>query len=99
MADTDNSFGTVHRLLVTGDDDKLRPFDLAVFRLLNFIERREQTVFYTCMECDHSLALTVARNVGVTVQEIHDAGEDETYETLVDNGPGWQAKGRRSVVI
>ncbi len=83
----------VYRFLVTGVDTQLRRFYYKAHLLLYAHERRGQTVFYTCMEEDRQIAIEIARSTGVTMQElhIHEGGPTrETFETLVDNGPGWQ---------
>ena len=69
----------VRRFLVTGPDDNLMRFHLAVCTRLNAIERRRQTVIYTCFAKDAAFALEAAERCDVTVQEIEftDAGDEE----------------------
>jgi hypothetical protein len=80
----------VHRFLATGDDGQLQDFHVQVCLWLNPIERRDKTIFYTCMAEDRELALRAAEASGVTLEEIHNAGAGENYERLVGSGPGWQ---------
>jgi hypothetical protein len=89
----------VLRLLVTGSDDLLGLFQLCVCNELNAISRRRQTVFYTCMSHSLDPALELARHLGVGVQQVERAGEDESYRTLVEPGEGgglW-SPGRKGV--
>ena len=72
----------VRRFLVSGPDEPLLRFHFAVFATLNLIERRGQTLFYTCLAEDAPRAFLEAARCDVTVQEIHGAGADETYELL-----------------
>lgn len=83
---------TVHRFLVTADEGKLWDFHIAVCSMLNLIKRRGQTLLYTCLEEHRHDVVEFAVVLGVTVQEIHGAGKRETYETIVDHGPGWNRK-------
>ncbi len=59
----------VHRFLMSGIDDQIRDFHLQVCAALNAIERRGQTMFYTCLSEDREMALETARQTKVTVQE------------------------------
>lgn len=91
MASTDS----VRRFLVTGPDENLQRFHVAVaFHKLNYIERREQTLAYTCFAEDADFALQVAEHADVTVQEIEFAGDAEQYPTLRagSHGMKWTRK-------
>ncbi len=85
---------SVRRFLVTAPDDHLTRFHLAVALRLNGIERRAQTVFYTCMAEDADFALQMAKEADVTVQEIAGqeiAGGEEAYPVrhLGSHGLTW----------
>lgn len=76
----------VHRFLITGTDDRLMAFHIPVCMLLNAIERREQTVLYTCFDEDRKHALEVAKKAGVTVEE----WDGKTWAVIVQGEhPGW----------
>lgn len=79
----------VRRLLITGDDQRLFRWHFAVCNVLNGIERRGQTVLYTCMPEDFEGAMELARSIGVEVKEIvGEKGADgltrETYPVLLE---------------
>lgn len=86
----------VHRLLVSGTDDQLNSFHLSLCFRLNAIQRREQTVNYTCMSEDLDDAREIALETGVTLQEIkHDDDGNESYQMLVlGEHPGWASRER-----
>lgn len=65
---------SVKGLLVTGPEAALQEFHLRVCWLLNNIDRRGQTVHYSCMAEDLDTALAAAKNADVTVQEIVTVG-------------------------
>ncbi len=77
---------SVRRFLVTGTDDQITDFHMRVGSNLNAIERRGQTVFYTCVAEDAAAALSIAGEVGVIVQE----WDEEKWRVIVGAGPGWQ---------
>ena len=78
----------VTRFLVSGTDDTLTGFHLSVCMLLNAIERRGQTILYTCMGEDRDAALAEAKRTGVTMQESD--GTQEQWTTIVQGEhPGW----------
>lgn len=81
----------VRRILVTGTDEQLIDFHLPVCMALNAIERRDQTVMYSCMAENWNDAIEVAKKTGVTVQEIIGAGATETYELICGDKP-WKPK-------
>jgi len=85
---------SVRGLLVTGPDVNLMKFHFGVCFLLNGLDRREQTVHYTCMGEDADFALEAARKADVSVQEIIGAADKETYHTLHlgTHGMLWQRK-------
>jgi hypothetical protein len=70
---------SVRRFLVTAPDDNLARFHLAVALTLNGLERRQQTVFYTCMGEDAAVAMLAAEQADVTLQELEIADGDEVY--------------------
>ena len=71
---------TVRRFLVTGPNDHLARFHLAVAFTLNGIERREQTVIYTCFAEHAAFALEAAERTDVTLQELEiDQGDGEEH--------------------
>ena len=74
---------TVHSLLVTGSDENLVKFHTLVLFALNSIDRRIQTVRYTCFDESLSLAVEAAKAAGVTLQKIERKGTVETYPVLV----------------
>ncbi len=61
---------SVRGFLVTGPDGELDAFHLRVFLTLNPIDRRGQTVRYSCMPEDAERALQAAKDTDVTLQEI-----------------------------
>jgi hypothetical protein len=77
----------VTRFLASGTDGQLTDFHLRVCFLLNAIERRGQTVFYTCMGEDREEALRAAGKAGVTLQELR--GQDWNVVVPGDH-PGWR---------
>jgi hypothetical protein len=87
MAETDS----VRRFLVTAPDDHLQAFHLGVSFTLNAIERRGQTVFYTCMAEDAALPFEVAVLADVTLQELEIEADDEVYPVrhLGSHGLTW----------
>ncbi len=72
----------VRRFLVTAPDEQLTRFHLAVAMTLNGIERREQTVIYTCFAEHAEFALHVAARADVTVQVLETADGEEVYPVL-----------------
>lgn len=93
MADkrTDTTTDGVRRFLVTAPDENLARFHLAVAMNLNGLERRQQTVFYTCMSEDAELALLAAAQFDVTLQELKIADGEEVYPVwrLGSHGLTW----------
>jgi hypothetical protein len=77
----------IHRYLVTGTDLHLMVFHHLVYRHLNAVERRGNTVLYTCFEADRAFALEAAKTAGVSVQEW--AAELHEWEIIAGSGPGW----------
>lgn len=87
MAETDS----VRRFLATAPDDNLARFHFVVAMNLNGLERRQQTVFYTCLAEDVELALLAAERFDVTLQELEIADGDEVYPVrrLGSHGLTW----------
>jgi hypothetical protein len=81
----------VHGLLVSGNVEQLYRFHFPVCMTLNAIDRRKETVRYTCFDEHLQIALTAAREAKVTLQRIdHDEAGNETYPVLVQGEhPGW----------
>ncbi len=88
----------VHRFLVTGPDDALTRFHFIVAMNLNGLERREQTVFYTCLAEDVELALLTAKRFDVTLQEleIEDGAEVYPVRHLGSHGLTWVPPSERA---
>lgn len=85
--------GPVHRYLVTATMEQ-RMDMWATGTFANWIETRErngrETTIVTCFDEHAEHFLAVARAAGVTVEEVHGAGESETYELLIgEPGTGW----------
>jgi hypothetical protein len=84
----------VHRYLVTAPTDLRMDTWAATGMFTNWLEGRgpedRQTWLVTCFDEHSHTLLDAARNIGVTVEEIHGAGDDERYELLVgEPGTGW----------
>jgi hypothetical protein len=75
MAETDR----VRRFLVTAPDEQLVTFHLLVAMTLNGIERREQTVIYTCLAEHAAFAFLSAEQADVTLQELEIENGEEVY--------------------
>jgi hypothetical protein len=93
MAETDS----VRRFLVTAPDAQLQTFHLLVALTLNGIERREQTVIYTCFAEHASMAFLAAEQADVTLQELEMADGEEVYPVrrLGSHGLTWVRPSRR----
>lgn len=72
----------VYRLLITGSDDQLLTFHLNLSIVLNFLERRHNTVMATCMQESLDLAIGAAKKWDITLQYIHYVEDEETYPLL-----------------
>ncbi len=85
----------VRRFLITAPTALRMDAWAATGMFANWLEGRgpedRETWLVTCFgEHAHSF-LDAARNIGVTVEEIEDAGDDERYVMLVgEPGTGWQ---------
>lgn len=88
---------TVHAYLVTGDDQQRVTAWMASCTYANWLEGRElpaarETWQVMVMDAHSGPFLDACRAAGVTVQEIHGSGDDETYELLIGaDGTGWPA--------
>lgn len=81
----------VFSLLVTGNNESLIKFHLSVFLCLNSLDRRKQTIRYTCMAERLPMAIDAAKVAGVTLQKIERVGVSEVYPTLVHGDMlGWR---------
>ncbi len=91
---------SVRRFLVTAPDDQLTRFHLLVALKLNGIERREQTVIYTCFDQDAviELVLSAADEADVTLQELEIENGDEVYPVrrLGSHGLTWVRPSERA---
>jgi hypothetical protein len=80
----------VHSLLATGTEDDLRLFNFVVSLYLNCIDRRAQTVRYTCGAEHLEFAKEAAQTNQIVLQEIVRTDDGETYPALVgDASKGW----------
>lgn len=57
----------VFGLLVTGSNESLVKFHLSVFLCLNSLDRRKQTIHYTCMAEHLPMAIDAAKAANVTL--------------------------------
>lgn len=91
---------SVRRFLVTGPDEHLFRFHQFVCLHLNGIERREQTVIYTCFAEHADFALKAAKRADVTVQEIEFINDGERYPVLCAGSHGmlWVRPSERAKV-
>lgn len=93
VSETKKKPSGVTGFLVSGTDNQLQGFHFAACLVLNLIEQRGQTVYYTCFEEDRETAIKGAKQLGVTMQEIKYKGNRETYEMVVKGEhPGWEAR-------
>ena len=85
------TMNTIFSLLATGGNGSLVKFHLAVMLYLNSIDRRKQTIRYTCLAEHLPLAVDAAKSAGVTLQKIERSGCGEVYPTLVcGDALGWR---------
>ena len=84
---------SVRKFLVTGGTDDLWAFNIATSFACNFIDRRWDTLYYTCMGEDADVPIKAAEVHGVTLEEIKSVGDEEIYE-MIHQGklPGWAAQ-------
>lgn len=102
---------SVRRFLVTDAEQQIdgvmcvsqlvRAFHVAVSHVANAIETRTRngrtTTIYTVMSSRAERVLGVARELGLTVQEVEGSWERETYPYLVGAvGSGWELESQRS---
>lgn len=82
---------SVRRFLVSAPDEHLVRFHQAVGQTLNGIERRQQTVIYTCFAEHADFALRAAEQADVTLQELEIVDDEETYPVrlLGSHGLTW----------
>ena len=88
--------GPVHRFLLTAPMGLRMDTWAATAMFTNWIDGRgpedRQTWLVTCFDAHAHSFLQAARNIGVTVEEIEGAGDDERYVMLVgEPGTGWLA--------
>ena len=87
-------WGQCHRYLVTAPLDLRMNTWAATAMFTNWLEGRgleeRQTWLVTCFDNRRESFLAAARTIGVTVEEISGAGDDEHYILLVgEPGSGW----------
>jgi hypothetical protein len=87
---------SVHKFLVTAPIGERMDTWAATAMFANWIQgwgpEDRQTWLVTCLDGHYANSfLDAARNIGVTVEEIEGAGDDERYVMLVgDPGSGWR---------
>lgn len=73
----------VYPLLITGDDQQLMEFTISTSMVLNFLERRLNTVYAMCMAESLEFATGLAGKLNMTIQYIdHDTDGNELYPLL-----------------
>lgn len=73
----------IYGLLITGDEDQLMQFTISTSMVLNFIERRLNTVYAMCMAESLEFASKVAGANNLTLQYIdHDEDGNESYPVI-----------------
>ena len=84
----------VYGLLITGDDDQIMAFTISTSFVLNFLEKRMNTVIAMCMSESLELATGVAKKHNVTLQYIDHIDGAEVYR-LIHRGTHalWQEGG------
>lgn len=90
-----SDLGDVHRYLITAPIAERMDTWAATGMFANWIEGRgpedRQTWLVTCFDHHAPSFLAAARNIGVTVEEIEGAGDDERYVLIAgEPGTGWQ---------
>lgn len=85
---------TVHCYLITSSFDERMDLWSATAMVANWIEGRGpegRETWQVMVYGEHSEAfLDAARKAAVTVEEVHGAGDSETYELLIgEPGTGW----------
>jgi hypothetical protein len=77
-------------LLATATDDRLHRFCGLASVFTDFIEQRKQTAVYWTLAANLPAVIQIAMACAVTLQQVHDPGRGERYETL-HQGPmeGW----------
>ena len=82
------------RALVTGEQPALLSMNQRTAYYANWIDSKQkdgrETYIVTVFDNERHQFIDTALQTGVTVEEIHGAGDDETYELLVGApGTGW----------
>jgi hypothetical protein len=90
----------LRRFLVTGPADLRMNLWAATAMMTNWLEGREidndRETWLVMHSGNASGFLTAAETIGLTIEEIHGAGESETYELLVgEPGSGWQDRPKK----
>lgn len=83
----------VYGLLASGTDVNLLKFHIPLSMILNFLERRKNTLHATCMGESLELAIGIAKKCDVTLQRIEATCEKETYPVLHQGSHGRWEKG------
>jgi hypothetical protein len=80
----------VHGYLVTGDEGKRWDHWTVTCAYANWLETRGETAHVMCFDDTREHFLEAARRLGLTVQVIEGAGDDESYRLLIGGeGTGW----------
>lgn len=92
---TGTSAGAGHRYLVTADFGLKMDTWAVTCMFTNWIEGRDngdrETWLVTVFDQDARRFLEACELIGVTVEEIHGAGDTETYELVLGKpGTGWK---------
>lgn len=84
---------SVHFFLVTAPMPARVKVWMATAPFANWLEVRGETASVTCFDQDEEAFLDIARQVGVTVEEIEGSGDNERYALRVgEPGTGWGPK-------
>jgi hypothetical protein len=81
---------SVHFFLVTAPTQTRMQVWTATASFANWLEVRGDTASVTCFDRDEAAFLDVARQAGVTVEEIEGGGDSERYVLRAgEPGTGW----------
>lgn len=84
----------VYPLLITGDDDQLMQFTINTSMVLNFFERRLNTVYAMCMSESLELVKACAERLNITLQYIDHVDGAEVYKLISQGSHAlWQEGG------
>lgn len=77
------SDNTVRRLLVTGDRQQLQDLATAVSQFATLRFRRKRTILFICPDESFDLFVEIGRDLGVTIQEVKGAEDDQSIELVI----------------